>query len=269
VSSLPTDRKKTADHDDVAAVLRLEGVTKRYGALTVTDDVDFVLGAGDRHALIGPNGAGKTTLFNLIAGRVPVTSGRIFLKGSEITRVREEVRARRGIGRTFQHSELFGSLDPVQNVVMALRRRRGARITIFPSRRKDHELRDQACQLLEQVGLPPELAHHVQDLAHGQRRQLEVAMALAQQPDVLLFDEPTAGMSTAETDVFRDIFRQLPADLAVVLIEHDLDVVFSLASQVTVLAAGSVIASGEPAAIRSSEEVRDAYLGTNLEGVFR
>lgn len=255
--------------DPKTPVLRLEKLTKRYGALTVTDDVDFTVSAGDRHALIGPNGAGKTTLFNLIAGRVPATSGRIFLKGSEITRTREEVRARRGIGRTFQHSELFGSLDPVQNVVMALRRRNGARMPWLPSRRVDQELAEHASTLLAQVGLGPDLQHRVEDLAHGQRRQLEIAMALAQQPDVLLFDEPTAGMSTAETHVFGDVFRALPPSLAVVLIEHDLDVVFSLATEVTVLAAGSVIASGEPAAVQASDEVHDAYLGTNLEGVFR
>jgi branched-chain amino acid transport system ATP-binding protein len=249
-------------------VLELRGVTKRYGALTVSDHVDFSVGAGERHALIGPNGAGKTTLFNLIAGRVPTTEGRILLKGEEITRMREEARARRGIGRTFQHSELFGSLDPLQNVVMALRRRRGAPAPLLPLRRRDRAMAEEAGAILEQVGLAPETADRVSDLAHGQRRQLEVAMALAQEPDVLLFDEPTAGMSTAESAIFCDVFAALPRDLAVVLIEHDLDVVFSLAEYVTVLSAGAVIAQGDPTTIQRSDEVQDAYLGTELEEVF-
>lgn len=249
-------------------LLRLENVTKRYGALTVTDGVDLAVRKGERHALIGPNGAGKTTLFNLITGRIPVTSGHIRLKGADITRLREERRARRGIGRTFQHSELFGSLDSVANVVMALRRKCGQPAPLLPLRRRERAFEEQAMLLLEQVGLAAQSGQAVSDLAHGQRRQLEVAMALAQEPDLLLFDEPTAGMSTAESETFREVFAALPEELAVVLIEHDLDVVFSLATRVTVLTAGAVIAEGDPAAIRRSDEVQDAYLGTDLEEVF-
>lgn len=249
-------------------VLRLDHVTKRYGALTVTNDVSIQVPAGQRRALIGPNGAGKTTLFNLISGRVPLSEGSIWLRGADITKVREEVRARRGIGRTFQHSELFTSVDAVQNVVMALRRRGGARMPILPSRR-DTTLREEARDLLHRVGLDPDSQAEVGAMAHGQRRQLEVAMALAQDPVILLFDEPTAGMSAAETETFQEVFRSLPAELAVVLIEHDLDVVFSLASEITVLAAGAVIFEGAPEHVRASSVVQEAYLGTNLEGVFR
>lgn len=250
------------------SILALTGVTKKYGALVVVDNVDFVVEKGARHALIGPNGAGKTTLFNLIAGRVPVTSGNIDLNGERVTRAREEIRARKGIGRTFQHSELFGSLDPVQNVVMALRRRGGKRMQILPSSHRESSLRAHAEEILQQVGLDPAAQQRVGDLAHGQRRQLEIAMALAQDPDVLLFDEPTAGMSAAETEVFRQVFSTLAQDLAVVLIEHDLDIVFSLATTVTVLAAGAVIATGDPEEIRDSEVVRRTYLGADMEEVF-
>lgn len=249
-------------------ILQLHSLRKTYGALVVTNDVDLTVHRGERHALIGPNGAGKTTLFNLITGRTPLTAGRIELDGTDITRLREETRAQRGIGRTFQHSELFTSLDPVANVVMALRRRGGARIPLISSPRKESALQAEARDLLDRVGLDPHSTDTVGALAHGQRRQLEVAMALAQQPKVLLFDEPTAGMSASETEQFREVFASLPPDLAVVLIEHDLEVVFSLSSTITVLETGTVIASGTPSEISASAKVREAYLGADMEGVF-
>lgn len=249
-------------------VLELESVTKKYGALTVTDDVDLRLTRGVRHALIGPNGAGKTTLFNLIAGRTPTTSGRILLNGEDITRKREEVRCRKGIGRTFQHSSLFNSLDPVQNTLMALRRRDGTAKSFLPTPRRERKLVDEAQGLLERVGLDPTGHKRVEALSHGQRRQLEIAMALAVRPDVILFDEPTAGMSAAETSTFSGLVAGLPPELSIVLIEHDLDVVFSLADTVTVLATGKVIAEGDPGVIQGSQAVQDAYLGTSLQEVF-
>ncbi|MDN5892395.1 MAG: ABC transporter ATP-binding protein [Nocardioides sp.] len=249
-------------------VLSLKNVRKRYGAVTVTDDVSFTVDRGDRVALIGPNGAGKTTLFNLIAGRTPVSSGSIELNGRDITTSREEVRCRAGIGRTFQHSELFASLDATGNVLMALRRRHGISRSIIPSRKREARLTVEAHEFLDAVGLDPRGSSRVSDLSHGQRRQLEVAMALALEPDLLLFDEPTAGMSGAETRTFSELVSNLPRSLAMILIEHDLDVVFALADKVIVLAAGAVIAEGEPSTIRGSAEVQDAYLGTNLGEVF-
>ena len=249
--------------------LELQNVVKRFGAITVTNDVSIRVMPGERVALIGPNGAGKSTLFNLITGVLPVSAGRISFEGHDMTRMREDVRARMGIGRTFQHSKLFDSMDPIGNIVMAIRRRGGARIPILPSPARKRAMQEEAAALMERVGLDPGLRVPVASMAHGQRRQIEVAMALALKPKLLLFDEPTAGMSAAETYTFREVFSSLPEDMSIVLIEHDLDVVFSLAQRITVLAAGAVIASGTPEEVRASEEVRTAYLGADLEGVFR
>ena len=263
---MPSLENKPADQ---TPLLDLRGVCKRFGVITVTDHVALTLARGERLALIGPNGAGKSTLFNLITGVLPVSSGEIHFQGQDVTRMREDARARLGIGRTFQHSKLFDSMDPVGNIVMALRRRRGARIPVLPNVARKRAMQAEARELMDRVGLDPDLSASVSDLAHGQRRQLEVAMALALEPEMLLFDEPTAGMSSAETGTCRQVGQNLPDDLSVVLIEHDLDVVFSLADRIVVLAAGAVIANGSPQEIRASPVVRTAYLGADLEGVFR
>ncbi|MGJ3507604.1 ABC transporter ATP-binding protein [Enemella sp. A6] len=248
--------------------LRLENVVKRFGALVVTNDVSMEFHTGRTHALIGPNGAGKTTLFNLITGRLGVSSGRIFLGDEEVTGKREDRRARMGVGRTFQHSSLFESFPVLENVVLALRRRHGLAGSVIPSRKRERELSHEAYELLHRVGLGHRWRDAVKDLSHGERRQLEVAMALALSPKILLFDEPTAGMSKRESESFTDLIRALPDDLSVVLIEHDLDVVFSVADHVTVLAAGKVIAVGEPEQVQRDEAVLEAYLGTGLGEVF-
>ncbi len=252
----------------MSAVLELEGLTKRYGALTVTDDVSLSLEAGARHALIGPNGAGKTTLFNLVAGLIRPTSGRIRFRGEDVTRRSEAARCRLGIGRTFQHSSLFSSASCAENVMLALRRRHGKGSAWFLSSKSRSRIGEEAEAFVERVGLLDRVHDPVSSLSHGERRQLEVAMALAQDPALILFDEPTAGMSQAESDRFTGLVASLPRDITVLFIEHDLDVVFSIADRVTVLATGAVLMTGDPDEVRRSPQVEEIYLGSGLDEVF-
>jgi branched-chain amino acid transport system ATP-binding protein len=239
--------------------LLLDGITKRYGSVVAVDDVTFRVAQGARHAVIGPNGAGKSTLFALVAGTIRPTSGRVTLHGEDITRLPDHKRARRGLAKTFQHSSVFAAITVLQNVMLAAERRHGrpARPMGGPSAVAN----EAAERALGRVGLL-DRAHVVAgSLSHGERRQLEVALALAVEPKVLLFDEPTAGMSAAETARFVELVQNLPREITVLIIEHDLDVVFSLADRVTVLHLGGVIADGSPAQVRDSELVQQIYLG--------
>jgi len=251
-----------------APVLELERLTKRYGALTATDDVSLSLEPGTRHALIGPNGAGKTTLFNLVAGLIAPSSGRIRFRGKDITGRSEAARCRLGIGRTFQHSSLFSSATCAENVMLALRRRygKGSSWWLSPSLRA--QVSEEANELVQRVGLVDRAHDPVDALSHGERRQLEVAMALSVEPALILFDEPTAGMSQAESDRFTRLVAGLSRDITVLFIEHDLDVVFSLADRVTVLATGGVLMTGNPDEVRRSPRVEEIYLGSGLDEVF-
>jgi branched-chain amino acid transport system ATP-binding protein len=249
-------------------VLELVSVTKTYGAFNAVDDVSLKLWPGERHALIGPNGAGKTTLFNLVAGSLRVTSGQVRFAGEDVTRAGEHMRARAGIARTFQHSSLFATLTCAENVALAVRRTAGLGTALRVSRARRAEVAEEAVSLLSQVDLGARAGHVVSDLSHGERRQLEVAMALAGRPTLLLFDEPTAGMSPAESARFTELVHKLPAELTVLIIEHDLEVVFSVAQRITVLATGQLLEQGSPDQIRSSPEVEAVYLGTGHDEVF-
>jgi branched-chain amino acid transport system ATP-binding protein len=249
-------------------VLDVDGVTKEFGALTVTNDVTLGLETGARHALIGPNGAGKTTLFNLVAGLTRPSKGQIRFCGRDVTKMSEAARCRRGIGRTFQHSSLFSSASCIENVMLALRRRHGIGTSWIMPSRLSAGLTGEAESLIDRVGLGDRSHDAVDGLSHGERRQLEVAMALALEPVLLLLDEPTAGMSPAESARFTSLIDDLPDDLAVLVIEHDLDVVFSIANRVTVLSAGSILLTGSPQEVRSSSEVEEIYLGSDLDEVF-
>jgi branched-chain amino acid transport system ATP-binding protein len=240
-------------------ILRCAGLVRRFGALTAVDDVDLSVAIGARHALIGPNGAGKSTLFRLISGGLPATAGTIWFDGHDITRLGERQRAQQGIGQTFQHSSVFASLSTEQNVALAARRRWGTPWWPLPRRAV---FTDRVHQLLENVGLQ-DFAHVTAGvLAHGQRRQLEVAIALAVNPRLLLLDEPAAGMSPAETGLLLRLLQGLPDDVSIVFVEHDLDLVFQLATWVTVMHLGKVLMSGTPQQVRSSPQVQEAYLGT-------
>jgi branched-chain amino acid transport system ATP-binding protein len=244
----------------VTAILELSGLGRRFGALRAVDEVSLTVEAGARHALIGPNGAGKSTLFRLVSGNLAPTSGRIVYDGRDVTRLAEHRRARLGVAQTFQHSSLFLTMTALENVVLARQRLGGRARRPIPARRG--AIDREAAELLEQMGLGGRGHVPVAVLSHGERRQLEVAVALATRPRLLLLDEPAAGMSPAETQRFADLAERLPPDISIVLIEHDLDVVFRLASVVTVLHLGQVLATGSPEDIRASAEVQEAYLGT-------
>ena len=252
-------------------ILQLEDLTLRYGSLTAVDSVTLDVERGARHALIGPNGAGKSSLFSVIAGRVRATHGTIRFDGHDITRVGEARRSRLGLVRTFQHSSLFLGMSVLDNVRVAVERSAGSPIRPWPSPRRDRRLRERAMELLETTGLADRHAALCGALSHGERRQAEVAMVLACDPSLILFDEPTAGMSAAETNLFAGLVESLPRSMSVVVVEHDLDVVFRLAERVSVLASGALIADGDPETVRNDDAVQEAYLGrshgTDLFGV--
>ncbi|MFI7643629.1 ABC transporter ATP-binding protein [Nonomuraea sp. NPDC049400] len=239
--------------------LGLAGLTKRYGSVVAVDDVSLDVAMGERRAVIGPNGAGKSTLFALAAGTLRPSSGSVSLSGRDVTRLRDHQRARLGLVKTFQHSSLFPAMSLRDNVVLAAQRRHGG--AWHPFGRHSHRVVDAAHEALARVGLVERADARVAALSHGERRQVEIALALALAPDVLLLDEPTAGMSAAETSSFVNLLREIPRDITILIIEHDLDVVFSVADRVTVLHLGAIIADGTPDEVRSSEIVQRTYLG--------
>ena len=245
----------------MTAILELDAVGRRYGELLAVDGVTLTVAAGARQALIGPNGAGKSTLFGLISGTIKVSRGRIRLHGRDITRLGPHRRTRLGMGRTFQHSSLFDGMTARENVAVALQRTLGrARNAIVPaSRMRDVDARSD--ELLARVGLTDEEGVEAASLSYGHRRQLEIGLALATEPTLLLLDEPTAGMSRDEAARFVELIGSLPAELTIVIVEHDMDIVFGLADRIAVLDAGRLLANGPPDAIRDSAAVQEAYLG--------
>jgi branched-chain amino acid transport system ATP-binding protein len=247
-------------------LLSLAGVGRSFGALKAVDDVTLDVPVGARHALIGPNGAGKSTLFKLITGALTVSTGTVGLAGSDITHLSEHQRARRGISQTLQHSSLFLTQTVLQNVLLAAQRRHGSRASLVP--RRQAAALDRSRALLVDVGLEHRAEVPVSALSHGERRQVEVAVALACEPRLLLLDEPAAGMSPAESTRLVELLRALPESVTVVIVEHDLDVVFALANSVTVLHLGRVLLTGSADDVRGSAAVQEAYLGTGREQLF-
>jgi branched-chain amino acid transport system ATP-binding protein len=243
-----------------APVLSCTGLARAFGALRAVDGVDLSLPAGARHALIGPNGAGKSTLFQLLAGGLRPSAGRVWLDGRDVTRMSDARRARLGIGQTFQHASLFLSMTVADNVALAARRAMGRPWSPVP--RPSPALDERVEQLLASVGLEGRRALPVGALSHGECRQLELAVALATAPRVLLLDEPAAGMSPAETLRLAELIQKLPAAITLLFVEHDLDLVFRLATRVTVLHLGKVLLSGTPEQVQESSQVQEAYLGT-------
>jgi len=245
----------------VTAIVELEGVGRRYGELHAVDDVTLTVDAGARYALIGPNGAGKSTLFGLISGTIRASTGRIRLDGRDVTRLSTHRRTRLGMGRTFQHSSVFDGMAARENVALAVQRTLGhARQALLPaSRYRDVEAR--CDELLAAVGLADHGDEQTVSLSYGHRRQLEVALALATEPKMLLLDEPTAGMSRDEAARFMGLVGTLPESLTIMIVEHDMEIVFGLANRIAVLDAGKLIADGTPEEIRGSAEVQEAYLG--------
>jgi branched-chain amino acid transport system ATP-binding protein len=242
-------------------LLRIEKLYKSFGSLVVTKDVTLSVAQGERHVLIGPNGAGKTSLVHQLTGQLRPTSGRILFKDRDITRALPEEICQLGVGRTFQKNNLFRSLSVRENVRLAVQAKQGGWYEALRGvgvRRAQHERAD---QILEQIQLVNGLERPVSSLSYGEQRQLEVAIALAAEPQLLLLDEPTSGMSPAETDRMIALVRGLPASLALLMIEHDMKVVFSLADRITVLYYGEVLATGLPEEIQGNPKVREVYLG--------
>jgi branched-chain amino acid transport system permease protein len=244
-------------------ILEAKNVVKRYGGLTAVDDVSFQLAEGEIRALIGPNGAGKTTLFNMLAGTVPVTRGEIHFAGEQITRLGSTAVCQRGLAKSFQINQLFPSLSVRDNVrISALGRRYGK---FYPSMlrdlRYDADIRQATDEAIEAVDLSDCSDAPAIELAYGEKRRLEIGLALATKPRVLLLDEPTAGMSPSERAVIVQLLKHIAAGITIVIVEHDMDVVFGLADRVTVLLSGRKIAEGSPEAIQANAEVRAAYLG--------
>jgi branched-chain amino acid transport system ATP-binding protein len=241
-------------------VLALRGVGRSYGALRVLDDVSFEVRAGARHAIIGPNGAGKSTLFAIMSGRLRPTDGTVRFRDADITASNEVHRAALGIQQTLQHSSLFTSLSVLDNVSLAVQRSAGICARWWRPANRYAKVAAAGSGYLERLGLAERADVPVAALSHGERRQLEVAVALATEPTVLMLDEPTAGMSAAETARFVELIKQLPDSMTVLFVEHDIDVVMSLSSTISVLNLGRLIATGTPAQIVENEAVRAAYL---------
>lgn len=252
-----------------APVLALDDVSKHYGSLVAVDGVSLRVDGGERRAVIGPNGAGKTTLFNLVGGKTKVTGGTVSFQDTDITTMSEHHRARIGIAKTFQINNVFGELSVAENIAVAAQRQAGHARNFLIHRTRFHDVEERTEGLLRTTGLIDRHAILASFLSHGERRQLEIALALALEPTLLLLDEPAAGMSTAERERLTLLIHDLPSDITLLLIEHDIDLVFEVASTISVMAAGALIADGSPQEIRESDAVRDAYLGSaEAEEVF-
>ena len=241
--------------------LETDNLTKRFGALVATDALTLRVAAGSVHALIGPNGAGKTTAIGQLAGEITPDAGGIRLHGTDITRLSVPNRVRLGLARSYQITSLFPDFTAAENVAIAAQARQGHSFRFWAPARRDEGLRAAALRQLDRVGLADQADTPVHALAHGAQRQLEIAVVLAAEPSVLLLDEPMAGMGQEETAHLVEILRQLKGQMTILLVEHDMDVVFALADTITVLVKGSVLATGTPDAVRADERVRAAYLG--------
>jgi branched-chain amino acid transport system ATP-binding protein len=246
--------------------LATRGLHKSFGGLAVTANVDLDLPRGSRQALIGPNGAGKTTLINLISGALAPSAGQVFLDGRDVTRLPQHARARLGLARTFQINQLFRTLSVVDNLALAIGERTGSSRHFWRPLGRDEALFDEAFALLEGLGLTAQALQPVATLAYGRQRLVEIALALAARPKVLLLDEPAAGVPSAESHLILDAIAALPADIAVLIVEHDMDVVFRFAERITVLAGGAILTEGTPAEIAADEQVRAVYLGRRRDG---
>jgi len=250
----------------MTAALETIGLAKQFGALVVANNINFRLEAGARHALIGPNGAGKTTFVNLITGRLAPSAGRIRLNGEDVTTLRQEERVRRGLGRTFQINALFKGLTVLENVCLAVTEHAGAGSQMLRLAGARRAVVEQSFALLERMGIADAAGRLVKELPYGRQRLVELAIALGLDPDVLLLDEPAAGVPSAENRIILDVIAQLPASVAVLIIEHDMELVFRFAQRITVLVQGAILLEGTPAEIAADARVREVYLGERQHG---
>lgn len=242
-------------------ILIARSLTRRFGGLVANDNVSLDLSHGELHALLGPNGAGKSTFINLLSGELETSSGSIVFKGSDITRYRPDRRSRLGIGRGFQRTNIFPRFSVFENCRLAAQSRNPRALALFAVAQRDPRSCERAHRALKLAGIDEHADRLAGSLSHGAQRQLEVAMVLATEPEVLLLDEPLAGMGPEETARMVELLRRLADSHAILLVEHDMDAVFALADRVTVMVNGQVLESGSPAQIRASVAVQHAYLG--------
>ena len=246
--------------------LETQALSRHFGALRAVQGIDFKLAAGARHALIGPNGAGKTTFINLLTGVLPPSKGRVLLSGRDITSTVQAERVKLGIARTFQINRLFRGLSVLENVCMAMTERAGAAGSMFYPAGKRTDIIDEAMRLLQMLKLADVARYRVSELPYGRQRLVELAITIGLKPEVLLLDEPAAGVPSAESHIILDAIDQLPQDIAVLIIEHDMDVVFRFANRVTVMVSGAIFAEGTPREIEADQRVREIYLGQAGQG---
>ena len=249
-----------------AAALETRGLCKSFGALTVAAGINFRLEAGARHALIGPNGAGKTTFVNMLTGMLSPSSGRIVLGGEDITATGQAKRVKLGLGRTFQINALFRRLPVLDNVALAVAERRGVAPRMLRAASAHGEVRDESMELLATLGLAEDAGIRILDLPYGKQRLVEIAIALGLKPEVLLLDEPAAGVPSLESHRILQVLDKLPEHIAILIIEHDMDLVFRFARRITVLVQGEVLVEGPPEEIAKDRRVHQVYLGEQHHG---
>jgi branched-chain amino acid transport system ATP-binding protein len=248
-----------------APVLEVRALCKRFGGLVATDQVNLEVRAGEVHALIGPNGAGKTTLVHQLSGTLPPDSGAILFRGNEVTHLAANARVLRGLVRSYQITSIFRQHSVLDNVALAVQARSGSSFRFWRAVRDEKPLFDEAHAILARVGLADRADVLAANLAHGEQRQLEVGLAVATRPAMLLLDEPMAGMGPEESERLIPLIDGLRKDVSILLIEHDMDAVFRLADRISVLVSGRLIATGTPDEIRANADVKRAYLGDELD----
>ena len=241
--------------------LDLDGITKQFGGLTAVDNVSLRLGPGDRRGILGPNGAGKTTLFHLITGVLPLTSGRVMMFGNDVSGWATHRRVALGISRTFQITSLFPKMSVRDNVVLAVQGLRKMKMVMFKPLSSFSEVHEKTEKLLTEAGFWDQRDLEVRNLSHGEQRQLEIVLALASDPKVLLLDEPTAGLATGESHEMAEFLKSLDPNIAILIIEHDMDVIFEVASHISVLHYGKLLTEGPADDIRNDPQVQEIYLG--------
>jgi branched-chain amino acid transport system ATP-binding protein len=246
----------------VTGALAIRGLSKSFGGVRAVADVDLEVAPGQVHSLIGPNGAGKTTVFNCVAGALRPDSGRVLLDGCDVTGWPSHRLVTAGMTRTYQVTKIFGELTVYENVALAVRSKSGSNLVMWRGAESSVGVRSEVLAILERLGLAERASVQTDHLAHGEKRVLEIAIAMALRPRMLLLDEPTAGMSSGETEQIAALIRGLTAQATVLLVEHDMDIVLGISDVVTVMTQGSIIATGSPAQVSRNTRVQSAYLGT-------
>jgi branched-chain amino acid transport system ATP-binding protein len=245
----------------MSPVLQTHGLVRRFGGFVATDHVDLSVAPGARHALIGPNGAGKTTLINLLTGYLEPSAGRVELMGRDVTRMPQHERVQQGLVRTFQINQLFMDMTVLESVALAVSERRGLGTRWWQPLATQGEVIDEAAAILERLKLLPDAHDTTRNLAYGRQRLIEIALALALQPKVLLLDEPAAGVPTGESQELFETIAQLPRDVTILLIEHDMNLVFRFAERISVLVSGALLLEDTPEVIAHHPRVKEVYLG--------